>query len=120
QPGRAAGTNTTGLPTYPHAGAGDMDTVYRGLPNGQHCIHYAADTPDALADVEAWYKAHLPGAKAEDVNKESLYGSSFKLDGIKLLLGNDFVNVYRMTNQKTTSIEIFKCKDAPNKRTARE
>jgi hypothetical protein len=56
----------------------------------------------------------MPAAKADDVNKDSLYGSYFKLDGIKLLLGNDIVNIYRMENQKTTSIEIFKCKDAPH------
>jgi hypothetical protein len=56
---------------------------------------------------------------ARSVNKDSLY-CGFKLDGIKLLLGNDFVDIYRMANQKTTSIEIFKCKDVPNKRTAGE
>jgi hypothetical protein len=108
----AADTNTTGLPTYPHDDKGKMDSTYRSLPNGQHCMHYSGDTPDALADVEAWYKKQLPAAKLEDVNKDSLYGGYFKLDGIKLLVGNDIVNVYRMTNQKTTSIEIFKCKDA--------
>jgi hypothetical protein len=112
-PSLAAGTNTTGLPTYPHHSGGTMDATYRSIPNGQHCIHFDTDTPDALADVEAWYKKQMPGAKADDVNKDSLYGS-FKLDGIKLLLGNDIVNIYRMTNQKTTSIEIFKCKDAPH------
>jgi len=29
-----------------------------------------------------------------------------------MLLGNDIVNIYRMANDKTTSIEVFKCKDA--------
>jgi hypothetical protein len=110
----AAGTNTTGLPTYPNHGGETMDATYRSIPNGQHCIHYETDSPDALADVEAWYKKQMPGAKTDDVNKGSLYGSYFKLDGIKLLSGNDIVNIYRMANQKTTSIEIFKCKDAPH------
>jgi len=108
----AADTNTTGLPTYPHDSGGTMDATYRSIPNGQHCIHYQTNTPDALADVEAWYKKQMPNAKTDDVNKDSLYGSYFKLDGIKLLLGNDIVNIYRMANQKTTSIELFKCKDA--------
>ena|ERR1700690_3399490 len=108
----AANINTTGLPTYPHASGGTMDATYRSIPNGQHCIHYDTETPDALADVEAWYKKQMPGAKTDDVNKDSLYGSYFKLDGIKLLSGNDIVNIYRMANQTTTSIEIFKCKDA--------
>ena len=118
-PGFAADSNTTGLPTYPHDSGGKMDATYRSIPNGQHCIQYQADTPDALADVETWYKKQLPSARADDINKDSLYGA-FKLNGVKLLLGNDFVNIYRMANQETTSIEIFKCKDAPHKRTAGE
>lgn len=108
----AADHNTTGLPTYPHDSGGRMDAIYRSLPNGQHCMHYESNTPDALADVEAWYKKQMPGAKTDDVNKDSLYGSYFKLDGIKLLLGNDIVNIYRMADQRTTSIEMFKCQDA--------
>jgi hypothetical protein len=108
----AADVNTTGLPAYPHDSGGKMDAIYRSLPNGQHCLHYESNTPDALADVEAWYKRQMPGAKTDDVNKNSLYGSYFKLDGIKLLLGNDIVNIYRMADQKTTSIEMFKCRDA--------
>jgi threonine synthase len=110
-PSLAAQPNITGIPTYPHDTRGTMDAVFRSVPNGQHCMHYAGDTPDALADVEDWYKKQMPGARTEDINKNSLYGS-FKLDGIKLLLGNDIVNIYRMAGQKTTSIEIFKCKDA--------
>ena len=104
--------NTTGLPTYPNSGGQQMDAVYRSIPNGQHCIHFSSNTPDALAAVEDWYKKTLPNAKIEDVNINSLYGSYFKLDGIKLLVGNDIVNVYRMKNDKQTSVEIFKCRDA--------
>lgn len=104
--------NVTGLPTYPHAADGQMDAIVRSIPNGQHCIHYSGNSTDALATVEDWYKKALPAAKIEDVNKNSLYGHYFKLDGIKLLVGNDIVNVYRMGDSKQTSIEIFKCKDA--------
>ncbi len=104
--------NTTGLPTYPKSGSQQMDAVYRSIPNGQHCIHFSSNTPDALATVEDWYRKALPNAKVEDVNINSLYGSYFKLDGIKLLIGNDMVNVYRMTSSKQTSVEIFKCRDA--------
>ena len=87
-------------------------TNYRNIRNGQHCIHYQTNTPDTLADVEAWYTKQMPNAKSDDINKDWLYGSYFKLDGIKKLLGDDIVNIYRMANQKTTSIELFKCKDA--------
>jgi|ERR1700722_1008751 len=114
-PSLAADPNTTGLPTYPRDSGGTMDATYRSIPNGQHCIHYQTNTPDSLADVEAWYKKQLSSAKTDDVNKDSLYGSYFKLDGVKLLVGNDIVNIYRMADQKTTSIEIFKCKDAAHR-----
>jgi hypothetical protein len=107
-----ANTNTTGLPSYPHDSGGIMDSVYRSVPNGQHCMHYAGSTPDALAVVEDWYKKALPNARTDDVNKNSLYGGYFKLDGIKLVVGNDFLTIYRTAHGTETSIEIFKCNDA--------
>src|SRR6185312_2656724 len=81
----ATGTdrNTTGLPTYPHEEGGRMDQVARMLPNGQHCTHYSSSSPDALETVIDWYKKQLPSAKTDDVNKDSLYGSYFKLQGVK-------------------------------------
>jgi hypothetical protein len=108
-------SNTTGLPTYPNMKNQRMDSAYRSLPNGQNCTHFSAVTPDALAAVEDWYKKALPNAKIDDVNKNSLYGNYFKLDGIKLLSGNDIVNVYRMKDDKQTSVELFKCRDAAAK-----
>jgi len=111
---RAADRNSTELPTYPHDDGGLMHATYRSLSTGQHCMHYQSKTPDAVADVEAWHREQMPKGKTDDVNKGSLYGSHFKLDGIKLLLGNDIVSMFRMENQKTTSIEIFKCKNAPH------
>jgi len=119
-----AGRNTTGLPTYPHEQDGRMDAVARMLPNGQHCTHYSSSSTDALDVVIGWYRKQLPSAKVEDVNKDSLYGNYFKLQGVKLLIGNDIVNVYRMPDNaglplvkkealQKTSIEIFKCNDAP-------
>ncbi len=117
--------NTTGLPTYPNVTDGTMDSVVRSLPNGQHCTHYSASTSDPLASVIDWYKKALPNAQAQDVNKDSLYGNYFKLDGITLLQGHDIVNVYRLqktdsssvlmqrAHTNSTSIEIFKCNDTP-------
>lgn len=123
----AAGSdsNTTGLPTYPRDSDRRMDGVARMLPNGQHCVHYSSHTSDALAVVIAWYRKALPAAKVDDVNKDSLYGSYFKMDGVKLLVGNDIVNLYRIASSsiggvlgakaKTdmTTIELFKCQDEP-------
>ena len=125
----AAGSdsNTTGLPAYPHDSDRRMDGVARSLPNGQHCIHYSSKTSDALAVVIEWYRKALPAAKVEDVNKDSLYGSYFKMNGVKLLLGNDIVNVYRIASSSIggllgakaksnlTTIELFKCQDGPTR-----
>ncbi|HEY2683047.1 MAG TPA: hypothetical protein VGI93_06035 [Steroidobacteraceae bacterium] len=119
--------NTTGLPTYPRDEGSKMDKVARMLPNGQHCTHYSSSTKDGLAAVIDWYKNALPSTRIEDVNKDSLYGSYFKLEGVKLLIGNDIVNVYRLPSDmnmpyakkdgvKKTSIELFKCQDAPERR----
>jgi hypothetical protein len=110
----AGDSNTTGLPTYPHidAKASSMDGTYRSIPNGQHCLHFNASTPDSLETVEAWYRSQMPGAKSRDVNEHSLYGSYFKMQGITLLLGNDIVNVMRMPNDKATYLDLFKCRDA--------
>lgn len=104
--------NVTGLPSYPHDADAVMDAVSRSIPNGQHCIHFSSNSLDALTTVEDWYKKSLPSAKIEDINRNSMYGSYFKLDGIKLMVDNDIVNVYRMGDSKKTSIEIFKCSDA--------
>jgi len=105
--------NTTGLPTYPHVLSAIMDGVLRNTL-GRQCTHYAADSPDPLETVEAWYRKALPGAVESDVNKESIYGSYFKLTGIKLTRDNDFLTVYRMPAGSSTSIELFKC-SAPTK-----
>jgi hypothetical protein len=102
------GKNTTGLPTYPHVKNAMMDPVPRNTL-GRQCTHYAADSPDPLEMVEAWYRKALPGAVETDVNQDSIYGSYFKLTGIRLTRENDFLTVYRMPNGSSTSIELFKC-----------
>jgi hypothetical protein len=112
--GAQTAKNATGLPTYPRDSGGTMDSEYRSVPTGQHCIHYASSTPDTLALVEDWYKKALPSARTDDVNRNSIYGGYFKLDGIKLVIGNDFLTIYRTSNATRTSIEIFKCNDAPH------
>jgi hypothetical protein len=99
--------NTTGLPTYPHIGHAIMDPVPRDTL-GSKCIHYVADSEDPLDRVAAWYRHAMPGATESDVNQNSIY-VGFKLSGIRLTLGADFVTVYRTANGKTTSIELFKC-----------
>jgi hypothetical protein len=100
--------NTTGLPTYPHLRRAIMDSVSRSTL-GRQCTHFAAESGDPLEMVEAWYRRSVPGAVETDVNQDSIYGSYFKLTGIRLTRGNDFLTVYRAANGTSTSIELFKC-----------
>ena len=104
--------NATGLPLYPKAADGIMDATYRSLPNGQHCISYMSSSADALGTVQDWYKKQLPNANVDDINHNSIFGNYFKLNGIKLLAGNDMVNVYADTDRNRTTIELYKCRDA--------
>ncbi len=111
--GRAADVekNTTGLPTYPHLRRAIMDPVLRSTL-GHQCTHFAAESGDQLEAVEAWYRRALPGSIESDVNEDSPYGSYFKLTGIRLTKGNDFLTVYRTADGASTSIELFKCQAA--------
>lgn len=103
--------NTTGLPTYPHLRRAIMDAVPRNTL-GRQCTHYAAESADSLETVEAWYRNALPDAVESDVNQDSIYGSYFKLTGIRLTKGSDFLTVYRIPSGASTSIELFKCQMA--------
>jgi hypothetical protein len=103
--------NTTGLPTYPHLRRAIMDAVSRETL-GHQCTHFTADSGDPLEMVEAWYRKALPGAVESDVNHESIYGSYFKLTGIRLTKGSDFLTVYRTADGTSTSIELFRCREA--------
>jgi hypothetical protein len=101
--------NTTGLPTYPHLRRAVMDAVSRNTL-GRQCTHFAADSGDPLEMVQDWYRKALPGAVESDVNQDSIYGSYFKLTGIRLTRGSDFLTIYRTANGASTSIELFKCR----------
>jgi hypothetical protein len=103
--------NTTGLPTYPHLRRAIMDAVPRNTL-GHQCTHFAAESGDPLEMVEAWYRRALPGALESDVNQDSMYGSYFKLTGIRLTKGSDFLTVYRTDTGTSTAIELFKCQEA--------
>ena len=106
--------NTTGLPTYPHVRRAIMDPITRNTL-GRQCTHYAAESGDALETVETWYRKALPGAVESDVNENSIYGSYFRLTGIRLTQGDDFLTVYRLLSGASTSIELFKCQAAAAK-----
>jgi hypothetical protein len=65
-----------------------------------------------MSSRAAWYRKAVPGAVESDVNQDSIYGSYFKLTGIKLTKGSDFLTVYRIADGTSASIELFKCQEA--------
>ena len=97
--------NTTSLSAYPHRASATLDAVPRDT-FGHLCVHCAAD---ALESAEAWYCHALGALPRIDVNKSGLYGSYFKLNGTKLSRGTNFLTINQMADQKSTSIELFKC-----------
>jgi hypothetical protein len=101
--------NLTGLPAYPNLKRAKMDGVERTDTLGHWCTRFAAETFDRLDLVEAWYRKALVNASETDLTKDQRYKDYFKLSGIKLALGIDYVTVYTTADQSTTSIELFRC-----------
>jgi hypothetical protein len=101
--------NLTGLPAYPNLNEGKMDAVARTDKMGHWCTRFAAATSDPLDVVEAWYRKALVNASETDLNNDERYSKYFKLAGIKLALGIDYVTVYRSGDRSSTSIELFRC-----------
>ena len=101
--------NLTGLPAYPNLNEAKMDALARTDKLGHWCTRFAADTFDPLEVVEAWYRKVLINASETDLNNDERYRNYFKLSGIKLALGIDYVTVYRTVDRSSTSIELFRC-----------
>jgi hypothetical protein len=101
--------NVTGLPAYPNLSRAKMDAVARTDTLGHWCTRFAAETFDRLDVVETWYRKALVNASETDLNNDERYKGYPKLSGIKLALGIDYVTVYTIANQSTTTIELFRC-----------
>jgi hypothetical protein len=91
--------NTTGLPLYPHVNTG---SEYGSLKTktGTYRI-YTAQTSDAIASVEAWYRHALPKGVESKFDDPPNHG-------IKLMLGKDEVQVYKLDTAKPTLVELKK------------
>ena len=91
--------NTTGLPLYPKVTTGsEYPSVKEDA--GQYKV-YTAQSSDAIATVEDWYRKALPKA-VETKDDNSL------THGIVLTLGKDKVLVYTLGGGKTAIIELQK------------
>lgn len=101
--------NLTGLPVYPNLSKAMMDGVVRTGSLGRWCSRFAAETFYPIEMVESWYRKAMLGASETDLTHDERYRNFFRLSGIKLARGIDYVNVYRVANQTSTSIELFRC-----------
>lgn len=91
--------NTTGLPMYPHLNTG---SEYGSLKTkaGTYRI-YTAQSADAIATVEAWYRHALPKAVESKFDDAPNHG-------IQLTVGKDQVRVYKLDTAKATLVELKK------------
>ena len=114
-PAHSADTrNLTGLPAYPNLTAAVMDEVFRTDKLGHWCMRFWADTSDSLAVVEAWYRKKLIGSSEIDLSRDKLYNSFAGLAGVKIVLGIDYVVVYKTNSQAPTSIDLYRCSPIRN------
>ena len=92
--------NTTGLPMYPHLTTGSEYPSVK-TKAGNYKI-YTAQSSDAIATVEAWYRHALPKAvETKDDNALT--------HGIVLTMGKDKVLVYTLgRNGKAAVVELQK------------
>jgi hypothetical protein len=104
----AAAHNLTGLPTYPHLNRAAMDGTWRIESLGRWCAKFTGVTSDSLDAVEDWYRQTLYRASEIDLTRDERFKGSPALSGIKLVLGVDYVALYRMPNQPTI-IELHFC-----------
>jgi hypothetical protein len=100
--------NLTGLPTYPHLDRAAMDDVWRTEILGRWCAKFTGVTSDSLDAVEDWYRRTLYRASETDLTRDERFKGYPTLSGIKLVLGVDYVALYRIPNQPTI-IELHRC-----------
>ena len=104
--------NLTGLPVYPYLTTADMDNVARTDTMGHWCTRFTAEASAPLEIVEDWYRKALVNPSETNLRNDQRYRDYSNLSGIKLAVGIDYVTVFRIGNQPTTSIELFKCSRA--------
>ena len=106
--------NLTGLPAYPNLNAAVMDEVFRTDKLGHWCMRFWADTSDSLAAVETWYRKKLVGSSEIDLARDKTYKPFAGLAGVKIVLGIDYVVVYKTNAQAPTSIDLYRCSPIKN------
>src|ERR1700761_2112871 len=101
--------NLTGLPAYPNLSTAVMDSVYRTDTLGHWCLRFWAATSDPLSVVESWYKKSMLGLTEVDMRRDKNYKKYPSVFGVKLVLGIDYVVVYKTAADAPTSIDLYRC-----------
>jgi hypothetical protein len=101
--------NLTGLPAYPNLSRAVMDGTFKTDTLGHWCMRFWSDTSDSLSTVEAWYRKTLIGSSEIDLARDKNYKNYLGLIGVKIVLGIDYVVVYRTSSQALTSIDLYRC-----------
>jgi hypothetical protein len=105
----ADASNQTGLPAYPNLTRAVMDGTFKTDTLGHWCMRFWADTSDPLTAVEAWYRKALLGSSEIDLTHDKTYKPYRGLVGVKIVLGIDYVVVYKTSSQASTSIDLYRC-----------
>jgi hypothetical protein len=101
--------NLTGLPSYPKLSSAVMDQVFHTDTLGHWCMRFWANTSDPLPVVESWYKKSLAGLSEIDLSHDKTYKNYPGVSGVKLVLGIDYVVVYKIASDAPTSIDLYRC-----------
>jgi hypothetical protein len=101
--------NLTGLPAYPNLNTAVMDSVYRTDTLGHWCMRFWAATSDPLSVVESWYKKSMLGLTEVDLSRDKTYKNYPSVVGVKLVLGINYVVVYKTAADAPTSIDLYRC-----------
>ena len=101
--------NLTGLPAYPNLSSAIMDSVFRTDKLGHWCMRFWSATSDSLPVVESWYKKAMLGSSEIDLSHDKTYKNYAGVVGVKLVLGIDYVVLYKTASQAPTSIDLYRC-----------
>ena len=101
--------NLTGLPAYPNLSSAVMDGTFKTDTLGHWCMRFWSDTADPLMTVAAWYRKALRGSSEIDLTHDKTYKGYRGVVGVKIVLGIDYVVVYKTSSQAPTSIDLYRC-----------
>jgi hypothetical protein len=101
--------NLTGLPAYPNLNTAVMEGVFRTDTLGHWCMRFWSATSDPLLQVESWYRKNLKGSSEIDLARDKTYQKYPGVVGVKLVVGLDYVVLYKTTLEAPTSIDLYRC-----------